>query len=61
MVLKVRSSTPSIHVSLGQPYTPSLPDDSSDVDSLRINYRAQMMAAVYTGSSIHCVPVTLVP
>jgi uncharacterized phage infection (PIP) family protein YhgE len=29
------SSTTSTHASLGRPYTPSLPDDSSDVDSLR--------------------------
>ena len=28
------SSTTSTHASLGQPYTPSLPDDSSDADSL---------------------------
>jgi hypothetical protein len=67
------SSTTSTHASLGRPYTPSLPDDSSDVDSLRKDstdsnpnslQNSKDAASIHQletpESSIHRVPVTLV-
>jgi hypothetical protein len=66
------SSTTSTHASLGRPYTPSLPDDSSDVDSLQkdsTNSNPNSLQDSDAGSvhqfetpelSIHRVPVTSV-
>jgi hypothetical protein len=67
------SSTTSNHASLGRPYTPSLPNDSSDVDSLRKDstdsnpnslQNSKDAASIHQletpESSIHRVPVTSV-
>ncbi|KIM79867.1 hypothetical protein PILCRDRAFT_823052 [Piloderma croceum F 1598] len=67
------SSTSSTHASLGRPYTPSLPDDSSDVDSLRKDSTDSNPNSLQNSkdagsvhqletpeSSIHRVPVTSV-
>jgi len=67
-------STTSTHPSLGRPYTPSLPDDSSDADSLRKDSTDSSPNSLQNSkdadsvhqletpeSSIHRAPVTSVP
>jgi hypothetical protein len=67
----VSSTTSSTHPSLGRPYTPSLPDDSSDTDADSLwkdstdsdlaSHKGSIHRLDTPGSSVHLGPITSIP